>query len=246
MLCVLTLGAQVQLWDQKADRLLWTRTPKEPRQVAAVSGGCAVRTGEQVLLLDREGGSRVLAAGARALSEDRGALIVALANKVLVLDGAGRLLATHPSGPGVSAMARVGGGLVLGFREGTVEVRRPAGSTPAKRTLGGAPSSAVVRIIAGPARTLITGHAGGFVGIWDLDTGTLLDQVQLHGPAVHLLLEDGKLHAATELGHHVTQDLSALTKRYCKLLRQVWRQVPVVWERGAPRLRPPPPGHRCR
>jgi hypothetical protein len=44
---------------------------------------------------------------------------------------------------------------------------------------------------------------------------------------------------------HLVWDLGPLHTGYCRLLRDVWRVVPVVWEHGKPVLRAPPDDHRC-
>jgi hypothetical protein len=84
------------------------------------------------------------------------------------------------------------------------------------------------------------------VGVWDLKTRRLLDQVRLHGFVSHLLIEDNKLYAATNNGDHVVFDLRALVVDRCTLLREVWREVPMVWKDGKPVTEKPPENHPCR
>ncbi|MFH0901243.1 MAG: hypothetical protein V2A73_11505, partial [Pseudomonadota bacterium] len=135
----------------------------------------------------------------------------------------------------------------------------------------GVPASAVVSIIEGPPGTLVAGYANGFLGIWNLENGTLLDSAKLHGPVVHLLLDRraaasprsssarnnplierererdaaGKLYAVTELGDYFVWDLDAFYQEYCELLGNVWSQVPVVWQAGLPVVSLPPAWHKC-
>ncbi|MFH0899833.1 MAG: hypothetical protein V2A73_04310 [Pseudomonadota bacterium] len=118
------------------------------------------------------------------------------------------------------------------------------------------PASAVTRIIEGPPGTLVAGYASGFLGLWSLENGALLDSAKLHGPIVHLLVErgsgsplpesalSGKLYAVTELGDYLVLDLAVLFEDYCSLIGRIWRDVPVVWERGLPVLRRPT-RHAC-
>ncbi len=136
--------------------------------------------------------------------------------------------------------------VVVGFAEGSIELI-PTASSRLKPSYAfeQVPSSPPVRILAGPMGTLIIGYANGLVGIWNQSDGTRLAHAQLHGPVVHLLLENGKLYAATELGGHLVWDLSAFYRDYCELLREVWQQVPVIWYEGHPTARPPPADHRC-
>jgi hypothetical protein len=91
----------------------------------------------------------------------------------------------------------------------------------------------------------VAGCANGLVGIWDLSNGARLIYDHLHGPVVHLHMEANRLHAATALGDFITHDLDAFTKGYCSLMREVWREVDVVWERSLPVARKPPQDHAC-
>ena len=81
--------------------------------------------------------------------------------------------------------------------------------------------------------------------MWNARTGRQLHHLRLLGPVVHLVLADGNLHVATSLGDHRTVPVSAFNLQYCDLLREVWRQVPIVWLAGGPKRRPPPRQHRC-
>ncbi len=54
-----------------------------------------------------------------------------------------------------------------------------------------------------------------------------------------------KLYAASELGQHLVWDLSHFHRTYCELLRDISKQVEVVWEGGKPVPRKPPPAHPC-
>ena len=78
-----------------------------------------------------------------------------------------------------------------------------------------------------------------------MENGEQQEAVQLHGPVAHLLLHRGKLHAATTLGDATVLDLEVLEQDYCKLLAQIWRQVPVEWRDGRVHRRRRPGDHRC-
>src|SRR4030095_9846597 len=98
---------------------------------------------------------------------------------------------------------------------------------------------------AGPRGTVIVGYSGGVVGMWALADGKRLGQALLHGPVVHLLLEDQQLYAATELGQHLTWDLGVFYRDYCSLMREIWSEVPVVWSNGRPVAAAAPTDHVC-
>ena len=84
------------------------------------------------------------------------------------------------------------------------------------------------------------------VGAWDPATGRHLLTVHLHGPARYLVVEDGHLLVATELGDTERLDLGVLEQDYCSLLDWIWSQVPAVpGETGLVRAEPPD-GHPCR
>ncbi|MFH0899840.1 MAG: hypothetical protein V2A73_04345, partial [Pseudomonadota bacterium] len=87
--------------------------------------------------------------------------------------------------------------------------------------------------------------ANGFLGEWDIGNGTLLADAKLHGAVVHVVLQAGKLHVATELGDYLTMDITVYGMDYCALLREVWSHVPIVWADGLPVVRPAPLEHRC-
>jgi hypothetical protein len=199
--------------------------------------------------LHRRGGGAVdLSADATAVAlAPAGQVLVATRKgQVLVFDGAGERLSVVAAERDVKAMARVARWMALGFEDGNVEmVPVDADEPQPTMALEQTPSSPVVRMLAGPRDTLIVGYANGVVGVWTLDGGVLLDHVRLHGPAAHLVVHEGKLWAATELGDHRTMDLADLHSSYCDLLRRIWQQVPVVWEGGTAQLKPPPTDHAC-
>jgi len=81
--------------------------------------------------------------------------------------------------------------------------------------------------------------------MWNEDEGRRLAHQRIHGAVVHLLLEDQKLYAVSDLGQTIVWDLKALYVDYCTLLEQVWQRVPVEWHHGRPVLASPPTIDRC-
>ncbi len=154
--------------------------------------------------------------------------------------GSGRVMA------GPTALASVGAQIAVGYRDGTVELHRPGERRGAGRFAAeGAPSSAVRVLLQGPRSTLVVGFANGFVGVWDRKGGERLFGRWLHGPVAHLLLDGDRLHAISELGRSMSLPLDALGRRYCPLLRDLWREIPVIWRRGRAVAGPPPKAHPC-
>ena len=247
-LCLITRDEQVQAWDTAADRMLYSTLVPGARQVLSLPGGCLVRTKGKVVLYGRSGTSRVLVdQGAAAMTVQGGRVLVAAGRRVLSMapDGQKREAAIEATA-GISAMARSAGWLVLGHDFGDLEiVSRQPEPRQARLMARDTPASPVVSLLLTPHDTLVAGYANGLLGIWDLRSGQLLETAHLHGPVVHLLLKGSRLYAATDLGSHLSWDLSVLFRDYCELLAQVWRKVPVVWEHGLPVTRAPPADHRC-
>ncbi len=209
--------------------------------------GCVSLAGGQARLHASTGTARALASGASAVAWDRDEILLAAGREVLSFDASGGKKASFAVAPGVTALARAGPWLVLGYREGQIQlVPTTAGGRKPSFGFEGLPASAVERLLAGPAGTVVAGFANGVLGIWNLENGAKLESAKAHGPVVHLLLEDAKLYAGTELGDHVVMDLRDFFRDHCELMREVWRTVPVIWEKGLPVLRPPPDDHRCR
>jgi WD40 repeat protein len=250
LLCIQTHDGSLELWDRRADRRLLRRAMPDIRQLQPLPDGCLVLSG-------REPGGRAAVVraskveplpreGVGAVAWDRGRLIVATRREVTVSNSAGRRLRRYPCDPGVAAMAQVGEWIALGNRDGNIDLVPLSGGTRrAGFSFENTPSSEVVRILDGPAGTLIAGFANGTVGIWSMANGVQLHRVRLHGPALHLLLRDGRLYVATELGDHLVLDLRVFTLPYCELIRKLWKTVPVVWSDGLPRIQPPPADHHC-
>jgi hypothetical protein len=249
-LCVATFTEYLEQWDLAKDRRHVRKRIPGLEQVLAPGDGCITLARGQVAHHHSTGKTKVLVpreAVAVAASEKPSAVLVASRQRVLTLSSSGEQIAHYPADVGVSTMARSADWLVLGYRDGNIEL--VSLQTGAKRqgfSFKDVPASPVERILIGPMNTLIVGYANGLLGIWNLQSGRRLEHVHLHGPVIHLLLTRDRLYAATELGHHVSWDLSVLRSGYCTLLQQVWDKVPVVWRDGRPVLQPPPSDHRCK
>ena len=250
LLCVVTLDGRLEAWDRPGDRLLRHWPHSHAAQLVALQGACAsLAQGRARLHLTKDGSTLDLAADATAMARDGQGLLVARKREVQAFGAAGERGARYPADVGVTALARVGSDLVLGFADGAIErvkaaAPTTAGGSPAARpgrqalALSDAPASPVVRLLGGPRGTLMAGFADGTVAIWDLARdGAMLHRHQLHGAVVHLFHAGQKLHAATDLGQHHTLDLSVFHADYCALLSGLRQRVPVVWEGGRPRRR---------
>lgn len=246
LLCLGTHDGRLEIWDRQSDKMLVRVALEGLQQLLALPTGCATLAAGSVKLYDRTGAFRELMDRARAITLDGRELLIAAGPNIVFYSDQGAKLRSTVSGVGVSAMTRTDAWLVVGFRDGNLEL------IPTKKdqkkptfTFEDVPSSPVTRLLPGPTGTIIAGFANGLVGLWTLDNGTRLEHARLHGSIQHLLLRKNKLYVASELGQHLTWDLGVFYMSYCELLRTVWRSVPVLWEGGLPRLRAPPVRHRC-
>jgi len=244
LVCMATADGIVEIWDAVHDHLHGRVELPGWDRLIAVSAGCLVLAGGEASLRPIEGPPVVLSTDALASAADDEGVLVASRTAVQSFDPAGTPGPTTPIGPGIAAVDRRGGELVLGFADGNIEVRNE-GSDRADVHFEDTVSSPVIHLAAGPMHTIAAGHANGQVGLWSAVNGELLTAARLHGPVDHLAVSGSDLVAATGLGDHLWWDLGHLTVDRCDLLKDVWNQVPVVWEGGLPVVRDPPPDHAC-
>jgi len=260
-MCLATHGDALELWDLNRDQRVASHQLEPIEQIVALPDGCAALTTPagkppSVVLLNASDGATTLASESPTAidwGEDR--LLVASAGKVFAHDSKGAVVDTFEADVGVSAIRKVRDWIVVGFRDGNIELvstKGHAGSSnpavdvaPAEFTFEDVPSSPVVSLQEGPEGTLIAGFANGLFGLWSLQNGKQLDHARMHGPVVHLLFRDGRLYAASQLGQHRVLDLRVFRLDYCKLMSDVWAEVPVVWHGGLPVPRPRPAEHIC-
>jgi WD40 repeat protein len=249
LLCFVSFDGAMELWDRKADRRLKREQVEGLRKTVATPDGCLTLTARgRIRWHSTSGRVRELTGrGATTMVWDRSGILAAGARRLLLFDRFGRPVRTYSADTGLTAVYRAHGYLIAGFKDGNVELIHPAtGRRRAGFSLQEVPSSPVLRMTAGPRRTLVVGFANGAVGLWDLSTGVRLNRAQLHGPVVHLVAHRHRIYAATDLGSFLSWDLSTLRESWCSLLKDIWLQVPVGWEGSRAVRRPPPRTHPCR
>ena len=245
-LCLVTDDGDLELWAPSDDRRSG-RIPLDPiDELEAVSTGCVTRIGGEVALHALDGSTRLLTGDGKALAADGDEILVATDDAFLTYSLSGVEASTTPIGPATSALTRVDEWLILGFQDGSVE-RHPLQATSQRTALPftETPSAEVVRLTAAPPGIVAAGYANGQVGLWEVDSGTLLRSDQLHGPVAHLRIADGQLVALSSLGDSLVWDLSQLSMDRCEFLHQVWTEVPVVWSGGVALAKDPPVDHPC-
>jgi WD40 repeat protein/serine/threonine protein kinase len=248
LLTIIPEADRVTLWDIARGRGRWTVDWKGIDTALPLGDGVAgLARGTVSLATGGHGKRRVLVpsgAGLITLSGTR--LLVATSRRLHIFDGRARPLRQFPVDPGVTAALLTDDHVVLGYRDGTVELMVRKGK--AKR-LGhpfeSTPSRPVTRLAEGPLSTLAVGFADGTVGLWNLRNGKLLQRHRLHGEVRHLARLGHQLYAATDLADTARLDLTVFHQRDCDLMRRIWSRFGATWDRGRATRRPPPGNHRC-
>jgi len=250
LVCLVTPDHQVELWDVARDRRLWRRTVERTPVAQAVTGGCVVQElhgfSRSTTLLSRKGEVKrwekllpVVPVGSR------GSLLMA-ENHLKVVDSHGRELERRAVQGQHQAAVLLGTRHAAG-RLGSIEIyaRPQRGQGGPVRLQGVSATDAPTFLAEGPAGTLLGGFDSGQVFLWDQRTGERLLGMKLQGAVFDVQRRLAKMHVFTFTGDRGTLDLTDLERPYCALLREVWREVPFGWARGAMVPAALPKGHRC-
>lgn len=246
-LCMATHDDAVDRWDLRADERAWSKPVAAATSVAAHERGCLVLQADgKASWMGATGEAVALETAATAVAASDDELLVAVHDQVWRHGFDGKRLGSFSVEGKVTAVAGLGAQVAVGTVHGDVKlVPVEASDKPRAVRLAGLPSAAVEVLVAGPSGTLVAGFSDGTVGAWDLERGARVHTTLLHGRVLFLERDGGKVHALSELGDHDALDLSILERPYCDVMRQVWAEVPVVWEGGRAVRRPPPSGHPC-
>jgi WD40 repeat protein len=232
----------LEIWDMRANALRETVRLAPPFQVAAASEGCAVLREGKAMLYRPGKAALELAEGTGVQSA--GEELAVLGSEVRFFDTQGNSLGSFASAEGSTAATRIGEQVAVGFKNGDIEMRSGAERLPIY--FQDTPASQVTRIIAGPSDTFVAGFADGSFGIWSLSNGERLERGAVHGAVRLLLIQNGILMVASEVGAAAALDLSLLTEDYCTLLAEVWSRVPVLWRDQGAVVQPQDSSHPCR
>jgi len=244
LLCLLDWDDKLQLWDSSLDRQVCAHGLVDVEDLIAHPGGCLALSGKTAFFLDRSGRLSRLGKDAEAVAVDGADLLIASGDNILIQkpEGNQRSVAV---GRRPTALNRIGGRLVLGFHDGSIETVLAGRTISKKKVFSGTIPSRLERLAAGPEGILVAGYQDGHLGLWDLEKGILLEKARLNGPLRHILVAGQKLYAASDLGDHLVVDLETYLMPYCRLLQEIWQRVPAVWANGRPLLNPPDSSSGC-
>mgnify|MGYP000088107722 CR=1 FL=1 len=266
-LCVYTHDAHVELWDMKGDKQLFRVLRKGVQELLSVGNGCVLRALPEHCTLaggsSKKGGCslstpehfvvgryqsngtwKLIQKGSSLLKRTKDGFVVVANGQLSAFSDNGSQERTLDVGPGVSAVSLWSKGGILGFRTGSVELLSSAERASSIR-FEGLPASPVVQLVKGPMNTVIIGFANGLVGLWSLHSGRRYYSENLHGAVQHISFQDGMLYAVSELGEISIRDLRVFGAKYCELMREIWSQIPVVWQAGLITAQSIPGRHAC-
>jgi hypothetical protein len=246
--CMLYDGATVELWDTQADHRMFQSTTGQTRERPADApiddvvpwfGGCLALLDGRAVRFATDGAFAVLSAHANAIAPHPNGAFIVEGARLITVDHFGLHLEEKAVDPGITAVTVVSSSgtpvPAVGFADGSLALLAP--DAPVLRQ---PPRGRVVRLAAGPRGTLVAGTGRGFVGLWDLRSGARVDEAMLHGAVQHIVVADGQVSVASELGD-VIWDLGALQPDLCALRAEVARDFPVLWENGRVKVHPSPP-----
>ena len=245
-LCIKSYNDDLSLWDTVSDARLFEARLPDINAIHTTPTGClAVTKGGDAHLFLKDGTSTRLAGNIQAASVDE-EILLAVDREVLVFKTDGRPAGSFGVNAAPTAVARIRPWLLAGFERGRIDIFPIAKQTQKPDfEFEDVPAVQVRLLEPGPAGTLIAGFANGALGIWSLENGTRLHYVRLHGAITHALYKQNRLFVATNLGDHTRLDFSVFNRNHCDLLREIWREVPVVWSGGQLTEAAPPRGHPC-
>ncbi|MCK5800757.1 MAG: WD40 repeat domain-containing protein, partial [Deltaproteobacteria bacterium] len=243
---IATFDHHFETWSVAKDKRIATDDLSEIGPImdlVAIQGGCLVLGKKSTRRYAESGGFQAIPTASAAFADGDGFLL-ATSGIVERFDAQGRRVKVLYRGDSnITAIARIRGKLLLGFSTGNIAFadQKEIASQP----LAGLPAEAVLRIVSGPANTLVAAFANGLAGIWSITTGRRIAHLYVHGAATYVDVTPDRLRIVSELGDHVEINTRDISRPRCAFLRDVWKHVPTGWRQGRPRLVSPPADHVC-
>jgi WD40 repeat protein len=246
VLCVQTYDNHLELWNLALDRQITTVELAATNPPLALADGCvAVERGGRTILVRTNGKVLELRNDGEALSVADGEILIAGAGRLTAHDANGTITWEKQLPTDVCTLTKIKSLLVLGHDNGALTAS-PLDESPHRHTeLKDVPRVQTSCLIPGPTGTVIAGFVDGGIGMWSLESGLRFLSKRLHGPIKFLFVEQGQLHAASELGDVLSVPLKLVDEEYCELMIDVWSKIPIVWEDGYVVAQPPPTNHPC-
>jgi len=249
-----TIKDRLEYWDlSKGIRIFGKEIPGLEDEIPFSNGFVTLSNGKvslwrcESLRIGQCSEKILVDSGIAAIGNGNDGIVLGSEKEISYFSIDGELKKTFEGKTGISAITMIGKNLVVGFLDGSIEIRNidRAGTTQ-ELNLEGTFGSPVTTIREGPSKTIVAGYSNGFIGIWNIRDGKRLYYHKLHGPVIHLKLSEKKLYAATEIGDFFVHDLSMFYLSYCELLQDIWQNVKVVWKDGKILESTHEPEHLCR
>ena len=255
-LCLVEHDGTVALWDLERDQRVARTSATAEAMVFAIEKGCVFMSnmychmsGGDVRMLTADGGEITIFGCPMMLTATDDEIFVSDKQSLRLFDTAGNQTLKIPLGTEYLAATRLGRDVVAATQSGEIwkltEGDRVLDEPRLLATVAGAVGRRIEELIPGPAGTLLFTVPTGYVGVLHIDSGEVVDVGELRGRPNHALLADDVLYVTTVVGDHAVIDLTDYTREYCDLMREVWDEVPIVWEDGKAVLAEPPPDHPC-
>ena len=253
-MCFTTADDIVEFWNLSEGRLvIGQRVPEVEKAVALADGFVTLAKGRASLWRCSPGkdvschAAVLVDSGATALDVSMDQIAVATDKQIRRFSISAEESRPLNGGTGVNSILLTEKRLVLGVRDGSIELRSmDPTSIWSSAPFVGTPGQRVTRLALATPDVLVAGFGEGTVGLWNLEDGTLLDSFKLHGSVVHLQVHERFLYAATAVGDYMTENLSVFYREYCNVVNDVWENIPIVWADGKPVVRSPDESHPCR
>ncbi len=252
--CLVTQNGEVELWNTETDSRIVT-VPAAANSLfvglRTLPTGCIFEEhldNKAIIRFARKDGStKVLSDSANGFATGKEHIFVFKDKELIEFDHEANMVAKHVFDRDVENATRVREGLVVFFSDQKMALFEETDRGPKfLRAFDGVPSGlGWLELVAGPGKILLGNHPSGFVGVWDVETGKGAEHFKISGRPQDWFFDGDIYIVTTTTGDSIAIDLSVYTRPYCDLMREVWDEVPIIWENGKTVLAEPPEDHPC-